>query len=131
MNRGLRAPVASVSGQDEVLPALSVRLAETEVPFLGPVAANAIVAAVSAGTTVEISIENPGAAALTAHFIATANPPAGGADRAELLANRGFRRRVPAGAQLIEIRAVVPGDTVLVTVDAAAIVRVHSHTGAA
>ena len=129
MNRGLRAPVASVSGQDEVLPALSCRASETDVVHDSDAGAGAIVAALVTGTTAEISVD--GTVSAIVHFIASASPPATAADRTTLAVTKGFRRRLPAGATLIEVRALVPGDTLLVHVDAACHVRVHDHTGAA
>lgn len=130
MSRGLRAPIADVFGDSEALPALSCRASETEVVFLGAVAATGQIAVVANGGTIEISIENAGAAPAVVSFIATDDPPDLGALRAQLLANEGFRRRVPAGGQVVEIRAVEPGDTVFLTADADVVVRIHVHVGA-
>lgn len=129
MNRGLRAPVASVSGQDEVLPALSCREAETGVVHDSDAEAGAIIAAVVTGTTAEISVD--AAAPVIVHFVGVAQPPAASADKITRAVNKGFRRRLPAGATMIEVRALVPGDTLLIHVSAACHVRVHDHTGAA
>lgn len=130
MSRGLRVPVAAVSGQNEGLPALSSRASETDVVVTGTVAGGAVSESLVAGGTYELSIINMGAAPALALFIATDSPPELGADKAVLLASKGFQRLVPAKGQIVEIRACAAGDTVLVSCDAEVIVRVHDHTGA-
>lgn len=130
MSRGLRVPVAAVSGQNEGLPALSSRASETVVVVTGTLAGGAVKEAAVDGGTYELSIINMGTEPALALFIATDSPPELGADKAVLLANSGFQRIVPAEGQVVEIRACASGDTVLVSCDAEVIVRVHDHIGA-
>lgn len=131
MDRGLRVPVAAVSGQNEGLPALSARASETNVPFTGNVVGGSVTVVPLAGGTFEISAENDAADFATLTFVVTDSVPPLDADKATLVANKGWRRRVPSKGQVSETRAAAAGDSLLILASAALGIRVHDHTGAA
>ena len=129
-SRGLRVPVAGVSGQDEALPALSARQDEVSVALRAETEAATPLDVEIEGSTFEINVENAGDEAITVHYLAVVDVPETNAAKTVLLATQGFRRRVPAGNTLIETRAAVEGDTLLVLADGVATVSVHVHGGA-
>lgn len=130
MSRGLRVPVAGVSGQDEALPALSAREGEVAVAYRDETESGTPISVELAGSTFEINVENAGETAVTVYYLAVSSVPETLAARLVLLATQGFRRRIPAGATLTETRAAVEGDTLLVMADGVATASVHVHTGA-
>lgn len=129
--RGLRVPVAGVSGQDEALPALSARADEVSVALRAETVDGEPLTVELDGSTFEINVENATGSAITVHFMAVSEVPEFLAGKVVALVTQGFRRRVPAGATLIETRACVEGDTLLVLADGVATVSVHVHGGAA
>jgi hypothetical protein len=132
MSKGVRAAIADVFGEAEVLPALSARDGEVALPFRQALAANEVVAAsIETGEVVEVSIEND-AEDQTAKvsFLAVGSVPETDAARVALLAAKGFRRSIPAGSQLVETRAASQGDTLLIHSDAAVFVSVHVYSKA-
>lgn len=130
MSRGLRVPVAGVSGQDEALPALSARADEVSVALRLETVAGEPLDVELDGSTFEINVENATGAAIVVHYLAVTEAPDTMAAKVVTLITQGFRRRVPAGATLIETRAAVEGDTLLVLADGAALLSVHVHGGA-
>lgn len=129
MLKGLRTPIAEVFGRAEALPALSARAADIEVVYDVATAAGVIVSVEMPAHTLafEVSAENEGEASALLRYVAV---PAGTTVNAALLDAEAFRRRVPAGAQLVETRAVAAGDLLVFQVSAAARVTVHAHIGA-
>lgn len=124
--KGLRVPVASVFGQSEGLPALSARSTDFVIvkDAVLPAGDVVVIPLPDEAQAIEISVENDTAAAVVLRFVAAATlstaTPA-------LLDSKGFRRRIPAGAQAIETRAVDEGDVLLLQVSAPVRVTVHAH----
>lgn len=128
---GLRTPVTDVYGERESVPALSARSYEAIQVASQVLAAGGLLAVdMPPGTqAVEISVENAGAAAARVRFIARSedSDPADDAAAAAV----GLPRRIPAGTQLVETRAVIEGDRFVVAAEQAVTVTVHAHRGPA
>lgn len=124
---GLRVPHATLFGDPEALPILSARAGEV-VKLATTVEDGVILATMPARTlAIELSIEHAGDVGAQVRYLVVAAAPADAA-AASTAAGGGIVRRVPVGAQFIEFRHAIAGDTLIVdTLTGAVAVTVHAH----